>query len=286
MSSLMQLMLGVMLGPTLQSGAPSPQISYSVWLSVPLGAPIRVVARANCMARISGGLATRLRVKRGGAMVPGRWVREKGLVRSTGTFVRLMFSPTKPLRAGRYQVHGLPASWGPLASPGRQVTVGPTPDRTPPQWKGLTGAYCVPPHPLKGCAARGIFFKHTPGTDPSGIRYVLYVRRRGKPYSAARRYELDAIPLRQNPFGAPLPKGRYIVTLRARDAADNEGGRPCEVALKLPITSCKAFPARVLREGGFRHGQTQVVRARCARWNQRRKAWISAFDGVKLPFKR
>ena len=255
MSSVMQLMLGVMLGPTLQSGAPSAQVSYSVWLKVPLGAPIRVVARANCMARIDKGLSNRLVVRRSGTVVRGRWVRERGLIRSTGTHARLLFKPVKPLQAGRYQVSGLPASWGLAASHARQVTVSTTPDTEPPRWKGLVGAYCVPPHRLKGCAARGIFFKHKSGTDPSGVRYVLYVRRRGKPYLATRRYELDAIPLRPKPFGETLPKGRYIVTLRARDAADNEGGRPCEVALTLPLSRARPFRPAFCAKVGFAGGK-------------------------------
>lgn len=268
------------------SGAPAPRVSARVWPEIPLGAKVRVEINANCMGRIPAQLDRKLQLLKGGVRIRGRWVYEKKFLLPTGSMIRLAFVPARPLSPGNYTVGGLPKArlgwWFPRPA---KVTVQSAPDRKPPVFKGLQGIYCVRPHPLLGCRGRGVFLKPAPVADQSASRHVIYIRKRGRPYTSKFRWEGRVIPFWKQALGANFKPGPYIVTMRALDAADNEGGRVCEVAVNLPAkSSCTAFPRA--KPGRSLHiwGGSGLKPARCARWDRRRKRWISRIDRVGLKF--
>lgn len=268
------------------SGPPAPRVNANVWRSIPLGARVRVEITANCMGRIPAQLDRKLQLLKGGVRIRGRWVYEKKFLLPTGSKLRLAFVPARPLGPGAYTVGGLPKArlgwWFPRPA---KVTVKPTPDRKPPVFKGLKGIYCVRPHPLIGCRGRGLYLKPAPIADHNPTRHVIYIRKRRRPYTSSMRWEGRVIPFWTRALGANFKPGRYIVTMRAVDASDNEGGRVCEVAVTLPAKStCTGFPKAKSGRGFHVFGGSGLVPARCARWDRRRKRWISRIDGVGLKF--
>lgn len=276
-------LLTLLVTGTALAGAPVPSFSARVWSRVPLGAPLRIDLDVLRMA-IPGGLAGKLAVTRKGKQVTGRWVVDNRAPSTCGRRVRLKFVPGSPLAAGEYVVSGIPG--GPRGSHGRRqkVVVTPARDTTPPRFAGLKGVNCLRPNPLLGCQPYGLGLAHDQATDTSRVRYVIHMRPRGKPYPATPGVETSLLPYAPQRLFGFTKAGRYIVTLRAVDAADNAGGKICEVQLKLPYSSCKPFPGA--GPGGKRSVVrglgTGMYRARCARKGRRPGQWISAIDGVKL----
>jgi hypothetical protein len=209
----------------------------------------------------------------GGKKIAGRWVvdtRARVVCRDN---VRLLFRPVAPLSPGVYEISGLPRAIGLGRFNGtkRRVTVGPKRDTRRPVFTGLRSARCQRPNPLLGCRPFGIVLEPGWVQDASKTRFVTHIRSRGKPYSAAAKIEAAYLPYAAQKIAGTRKAGRYILTLRALDRSDNVAQRICEVELTLPVArGCKGF--------------SKVERARCARWDRKRKAWISAIDSVALRF--
>jgi len=231
-------------------------------------------------------LAKKLLVKKEGKVLAGAWVVDNKVSVTCGHRQRLAFHPARPLEPGQYEVSGFPKGVRGLIRTRQTFTVGPERDTTAPTFAGLRGAFCMRPNPLLGCRPYGIGLRPGEAADSSGVRFVTHIRRRGKPYQPEARVETDLLPYNPQGLIGSAKQGWYVLTLRALDAADNAGGRVCEVSLRLPVGSCKSFPGA--GPGGkvsIVHGLgTGMIRARCARWSKKKKAWISAIDGVVLRF--
>jgi hypothetical protein len=271
------------------AGAPSPSFDVDLWSPIPLGAAIRVELRV-IMMPMPKGLAGKLAVRRGGKRVAGSWSVDNKASITCGSTLRLAFKPAAPLVPGTYRITGFPKVNRGLGRARETVTVGDKPDQSKPTFAGLKGAYCMRPNPLLGCRPYGIGLRPGKAEDNGGagatVRFVSYIRRRGQPYDPASGVEAALLPYAAQRLVSGGTPGRYILTLRALDRADNASERICEVELKLPVPSCKVFPGA--GPGGkrsiVRGLGTGMKRARCARYNRRTKRWVSAIDGVVLRF--
>lgn len=267
------------------AGAPAPHLRARVWTPLPLGARVRVELELLRMP-LPDGLAKKLKLLKDGKPVAGKWIEDNRAPFTCGQRVRLAFKPAAPLAAGTYKVTGLPRNFSRPGGGKHMVTITAQRDTTPPTFAGLRGVYCMRPNPLLGCQPYGLGLRAHEASDASGVRLVAHVRGFGKPYLSTARVQTDLLPYDANRLLGSLSKGRYIVTLRAMDRADNAGGKVCEVLLRLPVSSCKSFPGA--GPGGkrsiVRGLGTGMFRARCAR-KHRKGGWVSAIDGVRLHFK-
>jgi hypothetical protein len=280
---LFALALALALAPAslARAGAPMPSLSVEVWTPLPLNARIRVELTTTMMS-MPTDLPARLKVVRSGKPVVGSWTVDHLLSIQCGSRLRLAFTPAVPLQPGSYEVLGVPPS-GPRAR--HLVTVGAARDDEPPSFAGVKGAYCMEPNPILGCKPNGIGLRSAEVKDASRVRLVTYLRRRGSPYTPASRTEAELLPYDAQKSPGDERPGRYILTQRALDAADNAGGEVCEVELALPAkSSCAGFPEA--GPGGKRSVVfglgSGLIKARCARRD--RKGWVSAIDGVRLSF--
>jgi hypothetical protein len=271
------------------AGAPAPIFNVDLWSPIPLGAAIRVELRV-IMMPMPKGLAGKLEVRRDGKRVAGAWSVDNRATITCGSKLRLAFKPAAPLVPGTYRVTGFPKVSRFSRRVRETVTVSDKPDQSKPTFAGLKGAYCVRSNPLYGCRSSGIGLRPGKVADNGGagatVRFVSYIRRRGQPYDPAAGVEAALLPYAAQRLVSGGAPGRYILTLRALDRADNASDRICEVELKLPVPSCKVFPGA--GPGGKRSIVlglgTGLKRARCARYNRRTRRWVSAIDGVVLRF--
>jgi hypothetical protein len=278
---------------TANAGAPMPWVGARVLPRIPLGAPVRVDLEANCMTSVPADLAAKLRLARDGKPIEGAWTPEPPPVAGTGnTSARYRFAPDAPLAPGKYVISGLPPRFGGGKPGTADLVVTDATDHTPPPGR-LEGATCRPPvFYMEGCGTDTgyIDLEATPdapgaSTERDARAYVAAARRRGEPYAPDRRWETTALSLGPTPVPGGLPAGKWIVTLRPIDAADNLGGPPCEVELTLPAATCAVnFPSMAAAKPDAPTVATAPPRraAACARPGKAPGEWVSALDGTTL----
>jgi len=275
---------------TANAGAPAPWIGARILPRIPLGAPLRLDLEANCMTFVPTDLAAKLRLTRDGKPIEGTWTPEPPPVPETGnTSARFRFVPGAALAPGKYVVTGVPSRFGRGPAGTAAVVVTDTPDHTPPPGR-LEAATCRPPvFFMEGCGTDTghIDLEATPdapGASPErdARAYVAAARRRGEPYAPDRRWETTAAALGPTPFPGGLPAGKWIVTLRPVDAADNLGGPPCEVELTLPAATCAVnFPSMASAKPDTATAPPRLA-ATCARPGKAPGEWVSALDGTTV----
>jgi hypothetical protein len=268
---------------------------------IPQNARLMLEFTGNCMARLPQSLSGKIQIERDGKPVSGSWQKETHVGLAPDRLVRFSFSGAG-MTPGTYKVVFLDRTLPGSSRSGLVVTVTDEIDRTPPRFRGLTGASCTISRGeagyREGCgeAEDGVGFEAAgPPRDAYRAFTVFAARKRGEPYQRGQHWETRWLP---NPGGIPwLTTGEWIVTLRGVDLAGNIGGRICEMPMTIPF-DCNKFPAQ-RRAGapkkhplaelgtagniGTAHKETRgPVKAVCARPGKKPGTVVSAIDGVVL----